>query len=241
LRASSDAPADFASLARSLSAADPRVVVWKGGHDLAVQGDLDCSAPRAAWPLLERAFESWARGHELEATIACHHVIGQLILVGCGGAAGARLVQVDLVDALVVHGAPVWTAEDALAASASTDGILRTLPGAEGVLRKLADRSDPQATGLVASDPAGAALVSQRLGLLGRCAVDGGAWSRVALEVTLAARPLLHLASLARALRSNGARNACPVLRALRNQRTLDRAIEGWLTEASRTHDVQRL
>jgi riboflavin biosynthesis pyrimidine reductase len=239
--ASSEILPDFPSLARTLSAADGRVVVWKGGGDLTAQGDLDCSAPRAAWPALARAFASWARSHELQATITCDHVIGQRVLVGCGGAAGARLVQVDLVDELVVHGTPVWNAEDARAASVVAAGIARTLPGAEGILRRLADRSDRQAAGLVAADPSGAVVVSQRLGVRGRLARADGPSSRVTHEALLAVRPLLHAAALARAVRSNGARNACPVLRALRNDRTLDAATEPWLAAVSRTHEVERL
>jgi hypothetical protein len=235
--ASFEPAVDFVSLARALSAADARLVVWKGGRDLEAQGDLDCSAPQQAWPALAGAFEAWGRERGLGAAIACEHVIGQLVLVGCGGSAGMRLVQVDLVGELLVHGAPVWRAEDAGAASVRTAGVAHTLPGAEGVLRALADRSDPRVSELVASDPSGAARVSRRLGLRGRLAVG----SRGPLEALLVARPLLHLGSLARALRSNRGRNACPVLRALHNERTLDEPLEQWLEAVTREHEVRWL
>jgi hypothetical protein len=237
----SSTPFDFAPLARRLSTADPHLVVWKGGRDLATQGDLDCSAPSSAWPVLTEAFESWARSQRLAATIACEHALGRLVLVGCGGTAGDRLAQVDLVDELIVHGAPAWKAADAAAASVRAAGITHTLPGAEGILRTLADRADRRSAALVASDPAGAALVAKRLGVRGRLAADSALWSRMALEAVLAARPLLYLASLARALRSDRARNACPVLRALRNERTLAEPFEPWLTAISRTHRVRRV
>jgi hypothetical protein len=216
---------------------DVRLVVWKGGRDLDAQGDLDCGAPAQAWPAVATAFEAWCRARGLAATIACRHVIGQLVLVGCGGSAGTRLVQVDLVAELVVHGAPVWTAADAAAASVRTGGVAHTSAGAEGVLRALADRTDPLVGELVATDPSGAALVSQRLGLRGRLAVG----SRAQLEALLAVRTLLHPGSLARALRSNRARNACLVLRALHNERTLDETLEPWLEAVSKDHDVRRL
>jgi hypothetical protein len=234
-------PFDFAPLAQQLATADPRLVVWKGGRDLAAQGDLDCSAPSPAWPAVAQAFDSWARSQRLAATIACEHAIGRLVLVGCGGAAGARLVQVDLVDQLLVHGAPVWNAADVSAASVRTAGVTHTSAGAEGIFRTLADRADLRSTELMASDRSGAALVSERLGLRGRLAADGRPWSRVALEALLAARPLLYLPSLVRALRSDRARNACPVLRALRNERTLAEPLEPWLGAISHSHRVRRL
>jgi hypothetical protein len=240
--ASSNEPADLTSLALALATVDAGLVVWKGGGDLAAQGDLDCCAPRSAWPVLARAFENWAREQKLAATIACRHLIGQLVLVGCGGSVAPRLVQVDLVAELVVHGAPVWKAEDAQAASVSTAGVARMRPGAEGILRRLADRSDRRAVELVAADPSGAVLVSERLGVRGRLAAAADRdSSRLALEAVLAARPLLHLATLARALRSNAGRNECPVLRALRNERTLDEAVEPWLTTIAADHEVRRV
>ena len=236
------APFDLESLARALAEADPRFLVWKGGRDLHAQGDLDAAAPRAAWGVVTEAVEAWARAHGLTAVIPCAHAAGALVLVGCGGAAERRLLQVDVVDVLLVHGAPAWTAADAAAAIDQTDGVLHTLPGAEGVLRRLAYRSDPLAPERIAADPAGADLMVRQLGLRGRLARRAGsAGSLVALEALLACRPVAHPVSLLRALRSDPARKACPVLRALRNDRTAEGELDDWLTEVSRSHAIRRL
>lgn len=243
--ASSDArsaPFDLESLALALASADSRLVVWKGGGDLASQGDLDCSAPRDSWPAVARAFETWSRSQGFAVAVTCEHALGRLILVGCGGSARDRLLQVDLVDTLIVHGAPVWTAHDASTATASTRGVPHTQPGAEGLLRRLADRADGRSAALIAADPAVAGDIAHRLGLRGRLALRSRArWTGAALEAILLVRPFLHPVSLVRARRSAPAIRTCPVLRALRNDRTLDRPLEAWLGEVAARHPVRRL
>jgi hypothetical protein len=245
LCASSDdrrAPFDLESLARALAAADRRFVVWKGGRDLRTQGDLDCAAPRGSWEALAEAFTAWARVHGLASLIACAHARGMLVLVGCGGSAGRRLLQVDLVDAVLVHGVPAWTADDAAFATTPTDGVSHTLPGAEGVLRRLAHRSDVDAGALIAADAPGAELLARRLGLRGKLAAHAiGPGRRIVLETLLAARAFVHPLALAASLRSDPARRACPVLRALRNDRMVEGSTQDWLADAGRNHDVRRL
>jgi len=235
-------PFDLRSLAATLAAADPRFLVWKGGRELQTQGDLDCAAPRASWAVLAQAFGAWSRARGLTAMVTCAHAPGTLVLVGCGGTAESKLLQVDLVEELLVHGAPAWNAADAAAARASLDGIPHTLPGAEGVLRRLAHRSDAAGLELVTSDPPAAERITRRLGVRGRLAARPDAvGTRLLLEAVLAARSFLHPISVVRALSSDRARWGCCVLRALRRDRTIEGDVDEWLDEAARNHDVRRL
>lgn len=235
-------PFDLESAALALAAADETFVIWKGGRELTSQGDLDCAASRSSWSALTNAFRAWAASHGFAAVIECEHALGRLILVGSRGDADRRLLQVDLVDELVVHGAPVWTARDAAASTVADGNVPHTTPGAEGLLRLLADPADRQAPGLVAADRRGAGVVASRLGARGRLAARGAAgWPRRALAAVLAVRPVAHPRAFVRAVRSNRARNACPVLAALRDDRTVQEPVDVWLAAVATGHRIHRI
>ena len=234
-------PFALATLARALTDADERLVVWKGGHDPDMHGDLDCAAPRAAWQPARDAVGAWGREHGLTALVACDHAIGSLVVVGCGGSAGERLLQVDLVDERLAHAIPVWTAGDLLPSVGLVDGVRALAPGAEGLARVLADRRDEGGRELAAADADGGRPLAGRLGLVGALAVRPGAPARLALELVLAARAVVSPRRFARAVRTDAARRACPVLAALADGRVLREPVESWLARVAATHEVTRL
>ena len=234
-------PFALADLGRALTDADERLVVWKGGHDPDVHGDLDCAAPRTAWPPARAAVGAWAREQGLTALVACDHAIGMLVVVGCGGPAGKRLLQVDLVDEKLAHAIPVWTADDLLPSTLLVDGVRALAPGAEGLARVLADRRDEAGAALASADPDGARRLGGRLGARGALAVRPGTPARLALELVLAARAVASPRRFARAVATDSARRACPVLDALADGRALREAPEHWLTRVAAAHEVTGL
>ena len=235
-------PFDLPSLARALTAADPRFVVWKGGDDLTAQGDLDGAAPRGAWAGLREAFGAWARDQGLTSAVVCTDALGMLILVGLGGEAGERLLQVDLVDDKLVHAVPVWSADDLVRCATLDDGVRRTTPGAEGLARVLAHRRDALGARLVTEDPEGARALADRLGLYGPLALHASAVRRTGLELLLAARAVAAPRRFVGALASDRARRACPVLPALASGRALPEPLDTWLSRVARAnHEVTSL
>jgi hypothetical protein len=95
---------------------------------------------------------------------------------------------------------------------------------------------------LIDADAPGAELVARQLGLRGKLAAHAiGPGRRVVLETLLAARAFVHPLALVASLRSDPARRACPVLRALRNDRMVEGSMQDWLADAGRNHDVRRL
>lgn len=231
---------DLEELTLVLGEADPRLVVWKGGHDLGSQGDVDAAAPRSSRPALERAFEAWASRTGLAATITCEHAAGISILVGCGGSARERLLQVDVTHEKLVHGAAAWSAE-ALAEVAVHEGGLRRLTrGAEGVARVLASRADADAAALVRADPAGASALARRLGLRGRLALRSGPAARLALEAALTLHAVASPRSVLRSVATDRARGRCRVIAALQEGRRLRESVERWLERIEHDHEVRR-
>lgn len=233
------AAGDLTTAARTIAAAVPTWLVWKGGADLAEAGDVDSAAPRGAWPSVARAFDAWADDHGLLATVRCRHVPGQMVLVGCGGTAGGSLIQVDVVAEKIVHGRAAWTAED-LAGSTLPDPVRRTSPGAEGVARVLADRADTTGRALVSSDQVGARALALRLGVRGRLAFRDGRGNRLLLELVLAARAALGPAAVARSASTDRARRRCPVLASLSAGRRAPHDLEAWLERLAADHEVRR-
>jgi hypothetical protein len=122
--------ADWAPLARHLTGAVRDWLVWKAAEDLG-GSDLDSAAPARAWNEVERGFAAWAAREGLAAVVRCEHFPGQLILVGCGGSADRRLLQLDVIDRRFRHGRVVWTASELLRDAVVDDGVRRLPPGAE--------------------------------------------------------------------------------------------------------------
>lgn len=232
-------PFDLHSLARALTAASEHTLVWKGADSLDSAGDLDCAVPRRAWPAVEDAFRAWAAEAGMAATIACTHAVGVHVLVGCGGDAGSDLLQVDLVDAKLVHGVPVWTADDLRGVAVVEGGVKRLPAGAEGVARVLAHRRDVHGRELLHGDATACALAGA-LGGRGRLALRGGLTARLALELVLAGRALTAPRLLARSAATDRARHGCPVLRALGAGRRISVPAEAWLASLETDHEVTR-
>jgi hypothetical protein len=228
------------ALARALSLASPTFVVWKGAHAIRAGGDLDGALPRSEGDAAERAFVAWTRDEGLAASVACAHAVGMTILVGCGGAAGERLVQLDLVDRKLVHGAPVWTAAELGQVAVELDGVRRLRPGAEGLARVLASRRDDEAVALVRADHDGARELGRRLGLRGRLATRTHRGARPALAGVLAVRAAASPRSLWHAARTDRARRACPVIAALQGGRRLPITLDAWLETVASEHEVAR-
>jgi hypothetical protein len=225
-------------LASRLTLSTEHLLVWKAAQGIDDGGDLDVAASESVWPIAERTFCTWAVDQGLSAIIVCDHVVGVRILVGCGGVAGPRLFQLDLVDRKVVHGVPVWTALHLAAGATLMRGIRQLQPGAEGVARVLANRRDEMGLALVAADPAGAEALSRVLRLRGRLATRDGRFQRALLELTLAFSALASPRMVARARATDGARRACPVLHGLRSNRTLPDPLPDWLVTVSEGHKV---
>jgi hypothetical protein len=232
-------PFDLLSLARALTAASEHALVWKGAGSLDSAGDLDCAVPRRAWPAVEDAFHAWATDEGMAATVVCTHAVGVHVLVGCAGGAGSDLLQVDLVDAKLVHGVPVWTADDLHGVAVVEGGVRRLPAGAEGVARLLAHRRDVRGRELLDEDATAGALAGV-LGARGRLALRRGSTARLALELVLAGRALAAPRSLARSVATDRARRGCLVLRALGADRRVPEPVEAWLAAAEADHEVTR-
>lgn len=234
------APFRLVELARTLSRAVPSFLVWKGAHSTEIGGDLDGAAPAPAHDGVRRAFDEWTRGERLAATLFCTHAAGTSILVGCGGAAGERLLQLDLVHRKLLHGVPVWTAEVIHELAVEHAGVRHLPLGAEGVARLLVDSRDDEARAMTASDPAGARALAGRLGLRGHLASRTELPSRLALRLVLTARALAAPVAVVRSAATDGARRRCPVVKALESGRHLPCALDAWLGKVSRDHRVNR-
>jgi hypothetical protein len=138
--------ADWAPLARHLTEAVPEWLVWKAADGLG-GSDLDSAAPEQVWDEVERAFAAWADREGLAAVVRCGHFPSQLILVGCGGSAGRRLLQLDVLDRRFRHGRVVWRAKELLRAAIVHDGVRRLPSGPETLTRgRLISLADALAT-----------------------------------------------------------------------------------------------
>lgn len=213
---------------------------WRGVTALTEEHDLDSVAPEGVWASVIDATRVWAERWGIEAVVCCRHAPGQLILVGCGGRARETLLQVDVVAQKLVHGAPVWSAEDLLECVDATPGIRRVRPGSEGVARLLARRADGEGRRLTALDPAGATALATRLGLRARLATSTRPGATTLLECLLAVRPFRAPLVAARSFASDHRRRRCGVLAALRADRRAPRDLERWLHAVARDHEVFR-
>ncbi len=185
-------------------------------------------------------FDAWSNTRGLAATVRCTHAVGVTILVGCGGEAGKHLLQLDLVDRKLVHGAPVWTADVLRDVAETYNGVRCLSPGAEGVARVLATRYDREAERLVLADPVGARALGDRLGVRGALATRTDRASRLALSSALVARALASPMSVLRSMQTDAATRRCAVLGALKAGRLLPEALETWLEVVSHDHEVRR-
>jgi len=230
-------------LMRQLTAAAQSWGVWKGAD--ANGGDLDSIAVRDEWPAVEAAFLAWAQAERLDSVVVCTHAPGMLLLAGLGGVDPRRLHQLDVVAHKQLHGALLFRADDLrpLLELDPTGMYRRLRRGSEGLLRLALDAGDDDARELVERDPAGARLVAAEAGLLGRAVLrarDGRGRGLVLASALAraAASPRLLGEALLFDLRW---RWRCPVLRALRADRTAPEDLGDWLTRVSAAHLVHDL
>jgi hypothetical protein len=227
-------------LLRGLTAAAPSWAVWKGADSDG--GDVDSIAVRDEWPAVQDAFVTWAAEQRLDSVLACTHAPGMLILAGLDG---RSLFQLDVVSYKQLHGALLFRAGELvpLLELDAARRFRRLRSGAEGLLRLALDSRDGEARGLVENDREGAELAAARVGAFGAAALRAAAEGR---RVPLLARAAIRALAAPRLLAGSLLfdvrwRWRCPVLRALRAERTAPEDVASWLTHARRTHRVQAL
>lgn len=176
-------------------------------------GDLDCLAPPADWPAIERIFRAWADAQGLSPVIVCHHRPGSPYFVTLDPS-WAFFLQLDVQDARTFRGAPLLDADAAVELSVMDDlGFRRLRRGAEGLLKLCLNGSGrggaARPAGLRAkgvaddlhADPEGVAVAAEAFGaptwaLRGIAeAVAAGGWDRramLAAEAGAIARGLRH-------------------------------------------------
>ena len=246
---------DRLELLRALTAAAPGWALLKGAEAaLSGTGDIDALAPQESWPVVAAAFTAWAEDTGRGPVVACEHVPGSLVLAAVEPASPPTLVQLDLLAWRQRRGIELLAAER-LDPDAELDarGFRRLGTGAEAVARLLLDEFGPwggvrhedgsrEVGGLVRADPAGAARTAARLGPDVERAVGevaGGRWPRGPL-LRLEVRGLGHALASPRATlgRRRAARSAraCPLLQALRNERTIEGDVQHWLAAVARSH-----
>jgi hypothetical protein len=251
---------DRLELLRRLTGSSPQWSLVKGAASaLDGRGDIDSAAPAAAWPLLESELGAWASDTGRGPVVRCDHVPGTLILAAVEPGSPTTLVQLDAIDHGLRRGRPVVSAADLLPAAGMTpDGYRVLTPGAQAVARIVLDEwgrfgSRPAQTALdelrdlLRRDPAGARAVADRLELPLRAAVaavEAGRSPRVAFALADAvylSLALLRPLRLARRVAGRRERRACPVLRALACERTVEGDLTDWLRAVARVHPQPRL
>jgi hypothetical protein len=251
---------DRLELLHALTAAAPGWALLKGADAaLSGTGDIDALAPQESWPVVAAAFTAWAEGTGRGPVVACEHVPGSLVLAAVEPGSPPTLVQLDLLAWRRRRGIELLDAER-LGPDAELDGrgFRRLRTGAEGVARLLLDEFGPWGTArhedgsrelaeLVQVDPAGATRTAARLGPEVERAVGEvaeGRWPRgplLRLELRGFRRALARpRATLGRRRAARSARS-CPLLQALRNERTIEGDVQQWLAAVARSHTRVRL
>jgi hypothetical protein len=221
---------------------------------LSGSGDIDAFAPQESWPVVAAAFTAWAEGTGRGPVVACEHVPGSLVLAAVEPGSPSTLVQLDVLAWRRRRGVELLDAQQ-LGPDVELDrrGFRRLRTGAEAVARLLLDEFGPwgspghedgsrELAELVRADPAGAARTAARLGPEVERAVGTvaeGRWPRGPL-LRLELRGLRHALARPRATlrRRRAARRtqACPLLQALRNERTIEGDVKQWLAAVARSH-----
>lgn len=246
---------DRLELLRALTAASPRWALLKGAEAaLSGSGDIDALTPRESWPVVAAAFTEWAERTGRGPVVSCDHIPGSLVLAAVEAGDPPTLVQLDLLAARLRRGVELLGAEQLLGeVELDARGFRRLRVGAEGVGRLLLDelgswggprngRASRDVIELMRADPAGASRAAARLGPDVRRAVGSaaqGRWPRGAL-LRLELRGLRHALarpwSIVGRRRAAGLARACPLLLALRNERTIAGDLDRWLAAVAGSH-----
>ena len=246
---------DRLELLRALTAAAPGWALLKGADAaLSGSGDIDALAPQGSWPVVTAAFTAWAEGTGRGPVVACEHIPGSLVLAALESGNPATLVQLDLLAWRRRRGIELLDAEQ-LRPDGELDhrGFRRLRTGAEAVARLLLDEfgswgaarhqdASRELGGLVRADRDGAARTAARLGPeveRAVAAVAEGRWPRrplLRLELRGYGRALVRPRATLRRRRAARDTRACPLLQALRNERTVEGDVNQWLDAVARSH-----
>ena len=254
-----DVAEGWLELLRRLSAQAPELLVWRD-LEPALHGpeDVDAAAPRACWPVLERAFRAWAAEHD-RPVVVCRHVPATLELVSVH-ADGRTLMQLEVVEHVTLRGGVLVRAEQLLPLAVQRpDGVRQLRPGAEAALRLVlhglrrggrADRAQlarHEVATHLRSDPDGVRGVAAALGwarpalLLAATAWTHGQWHRPAVLVVEGRMALLGLrrprAALEKTWFRRVQRERCPVLHTAYSQgRRIPGDTGDWWQAAEQAH-----
>jgi hypothetical protein len=249
---------DRVDLLRRLTAATPRFVLAKGERSaLQGTGDIDAAAPAEDWPLLFDAAADWASDTGRGPVLACTHIPGMLVLAVVERARPVTLVQIDVLDHRSVRGTPVLRARDlGWQATIVPSGYRRASRAGEALARLVLDEwpawkhrapetLDSLGALLRADDGETSALAAQIDPDLARALValaegrhPGAALRK--LELKAFARTAREPRAFLRRLAAAPPRRRCPLLHALRAERTVTEDLDTWLGRVNRAHrDVE--
>jgi hypothetical protein len=241
-----------------LTSSTPTWTLVKGASSaLNGRGDIDGAAPTDDWDRVSNACLAWAAETGRGPVLACDHIPGSLVLAVVEPAT-KQIVQVDVLDHRQVHGTTVLRATDFLSATLERDGYRRLSPGAEAVARVVLDEFRPGAPAiavgslaelraLLLDDPDGARALSNRLAPRFQAsirAVAAGTWPRASLlaaEVACLLEGLRRPLPLVARMVAAPGRRACPLLKALANERTVAGDLGDWIDAVRRIHPHPRL
>jgi hypothetical protein len=236
-------------------------VAWKNVDSaLTGFGDVDSAASRREWQLLADEFASWAFASGLGPVVLCPHAPNLLHLVALYN--HEPFFELDLVARKVFLGSTLFIPEDlGVVTEMDERGFRRVRAGAEGLIKLVGNgalrNGLPNAAGLrskripelLAADPDGVRLAAPLFGPAERSiltladAVVRGSWDRramLSLEGWFLVRALKEPESVIARLRFRQARRSCPVLRAVFSGREVPGAVNSWLAEVGRTHEIRR-
>lgn len=263
MRATPDAElsALWLPLLRELSEASPRWGIWKNVDSaLSGSGDMDSTAPKSDWELIESRFADWARSSGLDHVLCCRHVPGVLFLVAIDRS--RRLIyELDVNARKYFRGWTMFRPDDLAPVMEMDDrGFRRIRPGAEALILFTQNgirwggranleglRRKDVATKL-REDPEGVGQAARLFGWArgatvraARAASNGGWDRRAVLQMELRgvagalAEPHIALTRVW----SRHIKTMCPVLRLIfLHDRRLPDDIDRWLEVASRYHLV---
>jgi hypothetical protein len=250
------------SLLRTLTTSTPDWFTMKGVESaLHGVGDVDSIAPTNAWPVVVSTFENWAHAQGLGPVVVCPHAPFLLHLVALSSSR-PEVFELDVNARKIYFGSTLFRPDDvAPLATIDESGFRRLRTGAEGVLKLIqngstrdgrprkADLTAKRVIELLASDPEGVRLFSERFGVASGALVRAceaavqGSWDRRALVFAKSVCLLRGVrepdAVIAR-MRFHWQRTHCPVLRmVLLEDRRVDDP-DSWLREVALTHELVR-
>jgi len=249
---------DRVDLLRRLTAATPRWALVKGERPaLEGTGDVDSAAPAEDWPLLRDAAAGWANDTGRGPVLACTHIPGMLVLAVVERAQPATLVQIDVLDHRLVRGMPVLHARDlGWQATIVPSGYRRASPAGEALARLVLDDwpawrpRTPETLGslaaLLSADEGETSALAARLdpdlarALVALAEGRGPGAALRKLELRASTRAAREPRAFARRLAAAPSRRRCPLLHALRAERTVTEDLDTWLGRVNRAHrDVE--